>query len=258
MHTRPITLNGTPLAGGQVPAVCVPLVARTAAELQAEAAQAAARQPDLLEWRVDFFEGIGDAAQVVRAAGAIRQAAGGIPLLFTRRREREGGQPIALDEAAVVAVYRAVCQARAADAVDFEMGNDEADVRAVREASAAAGIALFLSFHDFAKTPPSVELVERFRLAHRLGADVAKVAVMPQAPEDVLVLLQATLAASRALPIPVVSMSMAGLGALTRVVGAAFGSAMTFAVGQQASAPGQLPVDELRAALGVLRRAGAA
>ena len=75
MHPRPIVLNGRPLAGGRLPAVCAPLVARTEEALLAEAGAVAAKGPDLLEWRVDFFEGIADAPRVLRTARALRAAA---------------------------------------------------------------------------------------------------------------------------------------------------------------------------------------
>ncbi|HYF19706.1 MAG TPA: type I 3-dehydroquinate dehydratase [Ramlibacter sp.] len=38
--------------------------------------------------------------------------------------------------------------------------------------------------------------------------------------------------------------------------GGEFGSALTFAVGQAASAPGQMPIEELRSGLAVLQGAG--
>lgn len=241
-----------------MPLVCAPLVARTREALLAEAALVAAKHPDLLEWRVDFFGQLHDAAEVARLASDIKRAAGGLPLLFTRRSAREGGEPIALGEPQVLAAYRAVCEAGEVDLVDFEMGNEAADVAQVREMARAAGIGLVLSFHDFQGTPGAQALAGRFEQAQRLGADVAKVAVMPRSAEDVLTLLGATLQASRALDIPVVSMAMGGLGAVSRVCGASFGSALTFAVGQSASAPGQMPIDELSAALAVLRKAGGA
>jgi 3-dehydroquinate dehydratase-1 len=50
-------------------------------------------------------------------------------------------------------------------------------------------------------------------------------------------------------------MSMAGYGAVTRLCGGAFGSAMTFAIGQSASAPGQMPIEDLAAGLAILRKA---
>lgn len=98
--------------------------------------------------------------------------------------------------------------------------------------------------------PKAIELNGR-----PVGADIAKVAVMPRDMGDVLTLLTATLQSSRKLGIPVVSMSMGGQGTLTRLCGWAFGSAMTFAVGENSSAPGQLPVEDVEAGLAILRKA---
>ena len=255
MHPQPLVLRGKTLAGGRLPAVCAPLVARTRAALAAEAAAVAALQPDLLEWRVDFFERIGDTAEVLEAARAVQQAAGDIPVLFTRRAQWEGGQTIGLAEPQVLALYEAVAASGTVAAMDFEMGNAAADVQQVRALTRRHGLALVLSFHDFQRTPADAELDARFDQAQRLQADVAKVAVMPQSLEDVHRLLGATLRASERLAIPVISMSMGGLGAVTRLCGGAFGSALTFAVGSAASAPGQVPIADVRAAVAVLQRA---
>ena len=94
MQPRPLSIRGKRLAGGSLPAVCAPLVARTHAALVMETRSVAAKKPDLLEWRVDFFAGIGDSTQILAAASAVREAAGRIPILFTLRHQREGGQPI--------------------------------------------------------------------------------------------------------------------------------------------------------------------
>ena len=107
----------------------------------------------------------------------------------------------------------------------------------------------------FQRTPTLEFLAERFDQAQRLGADVAKVAVMPHGMEDVLTLLTATLQASQRLAIPVVSMSMGALGSVTRLCGWTFGSAMTFAVGESSSAPGQMPIADIDAGLAVLHKA---
>jgi 3-dehydroquinate dehydratase-1 len=251
----PIQIGGRSLAAGRLPAVCAPLVARTRAALAAETAAVAAKNPDLLEWRVDFFEALADPQEVLRAAAGVRSASAGIPILFTRRCQREGGQPIALSEPQVLALYEAMAASGCVDLMDFEMGNEPAHVAQVRDLTRRHGLPLVLSFHDFQGTPTDGELRERFAQAHRLEGDIAKVAVMPRAMEDVHRLLGATLQASRALPIPVVSMAMGGLGALTRLCGGAFGSALTFAVGASASAPGQIAIEEVRAALAVLQRA---
>jgi 3-dehydroquinate dehydratase-1 len=255
MRPKAIQLNGKNLGDGRFPAICVPLVGRTRDRLLSEAAIVVAKQPDIIEWRVDFFEDIADTVAVTEMASCIRQVAGEIPLLFTRRSAREGGEPIALSEAQVVDLYRAVCAGRHVEMVDFEMSNDAADVREVRALSHANGVRLILSFHDFKRTPALDILNQRFAQAESMGADVAKVAVMPKDMADVLTLLNATLQASQKLAIPVVSMSMGAMGALTRLCGWAFGSAMTFGVGENSSAPGQMPAEDLAAGLAILQRA---
>lgn len=255
MQPKAIPLKSGPGAAGRYPVVCAPLVGRTPDQLLAEAAAVAAKGPDLLEWRVDFFEGIGDGPQVVELASRIKHVAGGLPLLFTRRSSREGGERIAINEAQVVALYRAVCESGHVDIVDFEMSNDAGDVRALRDMARAHGVQLILSFHDFARTPAQEAICQRFALAESLGADIAKVAVMPKTMGDVLTLLAATLQSSREVGIPLVSMSMGPLGAMTRACGWAFGSALTFAVGASSSAPGQMAIEDVAAAIALLQKA---
>ena len=55
--------------------------------------------------------------------------------------------------------------------------------------------------------------------------------------------------------IPLISMSMGPLGAVTRMVGGVFGSSLSFAVGEGSSAPGQMPIADLRAVYDVIGRA---
>jgi 3-dehydroquinate dehydratase-1 len=230
------------------------LVGRTSATVMAELAVLLPKKPDVLEWRVDFFEGIADTAAVIELARAIKQAAGDTPLLFTRRSSLEGGEKIALSETQVIAMYGAVCQSRAIDLIDYEMANDPANVAQVRTAATRNGIALVLSFHDFAATPALETLCERFLQAQQLGADVAKIAVMPQDLDDVLTLLRATRQASQTLHIPLISMSMGPYGSLTRLFGWAFGSALSFSVGAASSAPGQVPIEDLNTVLAILQK----
>lgn len=257
MQPQPIRIHGRPLAGGRLPAVCAPLVARTREQLLAEAQAVAALAPDLLEWRVDFFAGVADTALVLDTAVALREVTAGIPLLFTRRSVREGGEPITLSEPQVLALYRAVCERRLAELVDMEMGGDAQQIHELRACTRAHGVGLVLSYHNFDETPAVGQLLQRFEQAAQLDADVAKIAVMPRQQEDVLRLLDATAQASRRLPIPVVSMSMGAWGAVSRLCGGVFGSALTFAVGQNSSAPGQVPIADVRAALAILGRAAA-
>ncbi|MBG9387691.1 type I 3-dehydroquinate dehydratase [Caenimonas aquaedulcis] len=251
-HAIQLPRNAT---GARFPAICAPLVGRTAQRLLDEVAVVAAKKPDILEWRVDFFEGIADTASMADLCGRIKAASGGIPLLVTRRSAREGGERIELTEAQVIALYAAVCRTGHVDLLDYEAGNAPAEVAEVREMTRAHRVQLLLSFHDFQSTPAVEAIADRFARAAQLGADIAKVAVMPRSMEDVLRLLEATQRASRELAIPVVSMSMGRLGAITRLCGWAFGSAMTFAIGESPSAPGQMAIEDVGAGLALLQKA---
>lgn len=80
-----------------------------------------------------------------------------------------------------------------------------------------------------------------------LGADLPKIAVMPQSPQDVLTLLAATLTMKEKYATrPLITMSMGKSGGVSRVTGRLFGSAMTFGTVGQASAPGQIAIAKLR------------
>jgi 3-dehydroquinate dehydratase-1 len=54
---------------------------------------------------------------------------------------------------------------------------------------------------------------------------------------------------------PLVTMSMGGLGAISRLAGEVFGSSMTFGSAGKKSAPGQIPVSELRLCLKTIHNA---
>lgn len=249
---KPITIRGRPAA---MPLICAPLVGANPDALLAEAAAAQAARADIVEWRVDYFRQIEDAAAVIDAGRALRRAHPDMPLLFTRRSEREGGQRVAISERQVAQLCAEVCRAGFADLVDFEMSSAAVDMKTVREAARHNGVGLVCSYHDFERTAPLGDLVAHFRRAQELGGDVGKVSVMARTVEDALTLLAATLQAAKTLQIALIGVSMGPHGAVSRMVGFAFGSALTFGVATRGSAPGQMPIGELRAAIEVARKA---
>lgn len=247
---RPIQLHGQTIGNGTQPLICTPLVGKTAEGVLEELRAVLPKGPDIIEWRVDGFEGIGDPEAVLQVAGRLREAAGALPILFTCRAASEGGQPIPIDAAQLVKLYVAVCAARCVDLIDYELNHPAEELAQLRQASRANDVAMIMSYHNFQATPDAESLVAKFLDAERLGADIAKVAVMPERPGDVLTLLDATWRASQRVGIPLIGLSMGGLGAVSRLAGGVFGSAVTFAIGMEGSAPGQLPIETLRAVLG--------
>lgn len=89
-----------------------------------------------------------------------------------------------------------------------------------------------------------------------MGADIPKIAVMPQSKKDVLTLLSATEEMTRChATSPIITMSMADTGVLSRLCGEVFGSSMTFAAANKISAPGQMDVDDVNTVLTLLHNA---
>ena len=111
------------------------------------------------------------------------------------------------------------------------------------------------------------ELVETARAAHntspvataalgRLLTAGSMMGVMMKGEKDVLTLLSATEEmASDYADRPIITMSMAGLGSISRIACEAFGSCLTFGSGAQASAPGQIGAEKLHQALQIVHDA---
>ena len=112
------------------------------------------------------------------------------------------------------------------------------------------------SNHDFEKTPARSDIVCRLRKMQEMGADIPKIAVMPQNKKDVLTLLAATEEmVSDYADRPIITMSMSGIGCVSRLSCEIFGSCLTFGSGSLASAPGQIDAEELYHALQSVHRA---
>ncbi|MDO5068161.1 MAG: type I 3-dehydroquinate dehydratase [Propionibacteriaceae bacterium] len=242
-----VQLRNVTLGWGR-PKVIVPLVGGDLDALLAEAATLAGAQFDILEWRADFLADCSPGA-VWEVAARLREAIGDRALLFTFRTRAEGGQRRISPEQ-----YRDLnCEiigSGLVDGVDVEHRFDRAAGDAVIAAAASARVPVIGSLHDFTATPPAAELVAELTAIQRRGCSVVKAAVMPQNPGDVLELLAATWTMTSQHPeTPVLTMAMGGLGMATRLVPQLTGSCATFAQGGAASAPGQIPLDELQPVL---------
>lgn len=99
------------------------------------------------------------------------------------------------------------------------------------------------------------EIISRLCAMQEKGADIPKIAVMPQSKKDVLTLLSATNEmveehADR----PIITMSMAATGVISRLAGEVFGFLFNFGAAKKASAPGQMGVNDLKTVLETLHK----
>jgi len=247
------------IIGEGMPKICMPITGKTQDEIFRQAEAFAVNGADMAEWRADFFENhinieymnIEREEQILLVLNRLREILGGIPLLFTYRTVAEGGNGQLIKEK-YQKLNQAVIQSGKADLIDIEYIMGKWICTDLIRDARGKGVRSVLSSHDFEKTPDFDEIVKKMEEMRKLGADIPKMAVMPQNRKDVLTLLAATMEIAEKLDCPVITMSMGGLGAISRIAGGTFGSAVTFACAGQASAPGQMNVEQVKRTLEML------
>lgn len=225
--TTAVTVKNITFKEGET-LICVPLIGKTLDELLTNAQGLVDAGADIIEWRVDHFTHVREIPQVLAALAEIRHTLKALPLLFTFRSKKEGGETEISDEA-YFELNRQAALSGLVDVIDIELFNDEAQIRALVNDAHQAGVKVIMSNHDFHKTPAQEDIIYRLRRMQDLGADLPKIAVMPLTPQDVLTLLSATLTMKEKYATrPLITMSMGKSGGVSRVTGRLFGSAMTF------------------------------
>ena len=254
-----ITIGNVRLDNG-IPKICVPIVGRTAAELTQECRYLRDKIYDVVELRIDFLSDVENLDAVGAALDEVRKELPDSALLFTFRTKEEGGETNVSEDYYFELIRYAVNSGRV-DAVDVEYFRSAAKIKETVELANKAGVTVVMSNHDFEKTPSFTEISDRLIGMKERGADVAKregyqyakLACMPRSAKDVLTLLSATENVKSLYPDePLITMSMGKLGAVSRISGEIFGSAMTFGSAKKASAPGQIEVTALQKILEIL------
>jgi len=229
--------------GEGVPKTFVPIVEQKEANILTLTKQIAESNADCVELRIDYFEHHEDFERVVRLVRMIREMIGNKVLLFTFRSDREGGQASITTERYKALLTR-VCKSGLIDLVDVEAFREEGLLREICDIAHEYGVYVVASNHDFNKTPSEEEMARRLIHMEHWGADIPKIAVMPQSKRDVLELLGATLRYyENGGNKPIITMSMGAIGGISRFSGEVFGSCATFATIGKASAPGQMELD---------------
>ena len=194
--------------GAGAPKIIVPIVGVTKNDIIEEAKTFHSIPVDVVEWRVDWFEGVFDFAQVEDVLKDLRPALGETPILFTFRTSKEGGEK-AIEADAYAELNKKAAATGLVDLVDVEAFTGDEVVKDIIEGAHAHGVKVVASNHDFDKTPDKDDIVGRLVKMKELGADIPKIAVMPQCKKDVLTLLEATREMAEELAdLPIIKMSM--------------------------------------------------
>lgn len=241
------------IIGKGKPLVCVPVMESSKEEILRETRRLEEAHTEMIEWRVDAFENVESPNAIREILNEMKHIIKESILVYTFRSKNQGGCK-ALSAADIYDIHQVAAESDVVDFIDveyFEAKNPQKEIAMLQE----MGVYVIASHHDFEQTPdPEVirMLLEQIRES---GADVVKLAVMPQNMWDVLHLLEETNRFhENHSDHPLITMSMGAKGGISRVAGEFFGSCVTFGAGGQASAPGQLPVKQLEEILHILHQ----
>lgn len=243
------------------PKVAVPLVSQLPQEIIAECEHAAMLPCDLIEWRADsYLSGLTDLEEVLQTKefyldflkilDDLEYIAGDKPLIFTLRSVEQGGM-LQLSQAQKAEIYQLVAQSGLAGLIDVELPVAAQSAEDICEEGGlslreqideihAFGGKVICSYHEFDRMLSPEEILEKIQIMQAAGADVFKIAAMAVTKEDAENLLKTTAFLHQNGIGPLVMMAMGEWGKTTRVAAGRYGSCITFAAGQEASAPGQV------------------
>lgn len=224
----------------------VPITAKTKEQAIAQAKVIAANQDaDLAEFRIDLLDFAADSKQVIALGHELKKILGDKPMIATIRTHNEGGK-LTISDADYGKTYQAYLKQPFMDMLDVEMFRDQQVVKNTVKLAHDKKVLIVMSNHDFQKTPNEDEIVKRLLKQDELGADILKIAVMPQSKQDVFTLMNATLKVSQQSKKPLLTMSMGKLGTISRIATANMGGSFSFGMIGEASAPGQIDVTQLK------------
>lgn len=238
----PLSVRGK-LLGGPKPILCIPLVARSRDEVLKVGSSISSFGPDFVELRIDYWDFLKDVSEVIEVIAQLRRMFPETPFILTCRDHREGGFK-EVDLELKRRIYEESIKEGLVDFIDLELALGQDYIDSIRAKKGSTF--LILSYHEFSKVLSEDEIFAKFAQEAFCGADVIKVAIMPKSHDDLIALLNATLRARRAFPgVPIISMAMGEVGVLSRIVGFAWGSDLSFAMFSEASAPGQVSASVL-------------
>lgn len=234
------------------PKICVPLTGINSFQILDDLEILRFIDFDLVELRIDYYENVEDFANVIDLLNNIRKHFTK-PIIFTFRTKGEGGMH-EMTEEKYFSLNQHVIKSGLVDLIDIEMLRSEEKIKDTIYLAKKYGVKVIMSKHDFHKTPAKEEIVSTLVKMQEYDADITKIAVMPNCEEDVLNLIGATVEMKKSKgDRPFITMAMGSLGVITRLTGSLFGSCLTFAALNNASAPGQINVRNARELLNLLQ-----
>lgn len=96
---------------------------RTSQEILEQTIQIVAQHPEMMEWRVDYFDHVEEMNHLLELMPKIRQISGTLPILITFRSKKNGGQTDLISEDAYLNLVKIFIDFKLGEAVDIELNH---------------------------------------------------------------------------------------------------------------------------------------
>lgn len=228
---------GTTVRPKQRPLIAVSMQPTNAIELQAYLTEGLYKQADILEWRIDAWEDLTtlDETCIERTIKMSDR-----PLILTWRTREEGGLK-SFEQNEYLRIYDLAITHGIAG-IDIEVSLLE-EVQSLLLQAKLKGIVTIGSRHDWSF--PS-DLSVRMNKMLDYPVDVLKYVTMVNTHEQAQEVLAGLNRLSQITDRPLIGMAMGDEGSFTRLEGFKYGSQLTFVQIGQASAPGQLNLEQVQ------------
>ncbi len=192
----------------------------------------------LLELRVDTFSHRSP-SELIRHCERLKAVRGArsIPVIITARSKAEGGLH-RIPDTERLEIFKSLMEF--ADYVDIELSS-RAILTDVVRAARKTKTKVIVSYHNFTSTPAPARLRSIIKRARAAGADIVKIAATARRPADIRTLAGVLIEDQKLIVI-----AMGALGASTRVFFPTLGSLVTYGSVTKATAPGQIPIADIK------------
>ena len=227
-----------------------PVIVGVLSELSLSAANRAKDSgADVLELRIDLLEDEERSVEKLKEFVSMLT----MPVVITNRKKEEGGSFTGTEEERI-ALLSSILDTAEVDAVDIELSSPAAGKTTIVKKAKSLRIPVIFSFHDFKGMASRSELLKIIARMYEEGGSIAKIAVTPETFSEALLLLSLTHELSREGKL-LATIGMGPVGRHLRVIAPLYGSVLTygFIEGEEAVAPGQFSVRELKSMLNRLR-----